>query len=114
MDHTTYSNDPEVDRMVNNELAWKNHRGYRTSSGCPCWDRSKHPCIPKHTGWGYNVNFWALFCCCLCQDVQEKTIPANFQSHRLSTRHDPSVVASTKTSGQPENENAPLATNETH
>ena len=42
------------------------YHGYKTSSGCPCWDRRKAPCVPKHSGFGWNPNFYALFCCCLC------------------------------------------------
>ena len=54
------------ERITRNETAWKNMGGYETSSGCPCWDKTPYPCIPKHT-LGYNPNFWALFCLCLCQ-----------------------------------------------
>jgi hypothetical protein len=66
---TPHSNDPVVDRLINNEYAWKNLSGYRTTSGCPCWDRSMFLCIPKHSGWGYNINFWCLFCCFFCQEA---------------------------------------------
>jgi hypothetical protein len=84
MDHTVHSHNPDNDRAANNQLAWKNLTGYRTSSGCACWDRSYHLLIPKHAGWGYNVNFWCLLCCFVCQATAVTTLPENFESHQQS------------------------------
>jgi hypothetical protein len=88
MDHTKHIPvDTEMDRSVNNQMAWKNLSGYRSSSGSACWDRSRYLCIPKHTGWGYNMNFWCFFCCFMCEEVQVQSIPADFQSKSLAARH---------------------------
>ena len=100
MDHTVHAHDRETDRAINNELAWKNLSGYRTTSGCPCWDRSDHLCIPKHSGWGYNVNFWYLFCFCLCEEASKPVIPAGVESRRLSTRHTQHLHGSTRNSSK--------------
>jgi hypothetical protein len=56
----------EEERRAHNEVAWRDCGGYETSSGCPCWDESPYICIPKHT-LGFNPNFFAIFCCCLCR-----------------------------------------------
>ena len=56
----------EGSRLARNQLSWDSCTGYETSSGCPCWDASSYPCIPKGRGWGYNPNFYACLCCCLC------------------------------------------------
>lgn len=56
----------EAARKARNELAWSSCSGYETSSGSPCWDASRYPCIPKSLGWGWNPNFYALCCCFLC------------------------------------------------
>lgn len=54
--------DAELARQRRNEEAWHTLHGYRTTSGCPCYDESEYACIPKHTGWGYNPNFFVLCC----------------------------------------------------
>ncbi|MDP2438469.1 MAG: hypothetical protein Q8P67_22220 [archaeon] len=51
----------ETTALNANDEAWANLHGYKTTSGCPCWDETDHMCIPKHSGFGYNPNFW--FCC---------------------------------------------------
>eukprot|EP01039_Chlorochromonas_danica_P009407 gene9407-10390_t len=61
---------PVLKRQRSNEIAWKKLHGYHTTSGCPCWDRTTHPCIPKRTGWGFNPNFFAIFCCFLCLNIE--------------------------------------------
>ena len=53
-------------REERNAAAWTAWRGYETSSGCPCWDASGYICIPKRSGFGFNPNFFALLCLCLC------------------------------------------------
>lgn len=63
--------DTEEDRWRNNDLAWKNLHGYHTDTGCPCWDRTPNICIPKHSGYGYNLNFWCVLCCFLCQNIDK-------------------------------------------
>lgn len=87
MDYSVHSHEKEVDRAINNVHAWKNLSGYRTTSGCPCWDRSKNMCIPKRRGWGYNINFWCLLGCFICEPADNTVIPEGTQSHRLSARH---------------------------
>ena len=56
----------EAARRARNEQAWAKWSGYETSSGCPCWDASPNVCVPKSHGFGLNPNFYACFCCCLC------------------------------------------------
>ena len=57
----------EIRRRTNNQAAWANWGGYRTTSGWPCWDKTPHVFIPKYTtGFGYTINCWALCCCCYC------------------------------------------------
>ena len=56
----------EVRRRTENRAAWTNYGGYRTTSGCPCWDKTPNLCIPKYLGCGWSPNFWAIFCCCFC------------------------------------------------
>eukprot|EP01038_Epipyxis_sp_PR26KG_P012633 gene12633-16939_t len=59
----------EEERLRRNQQAWNTLTGYKTSSGCSCWDNTPYLCIPKSSwGWGYNINFYALFCCCLCDN----------------------------------------------
>ena len=58
----------EEERWRNNDEAWDKLHGYETTSGCPCWDRTSHLCIPKHSGLGLNINFWFLFCCFMCEE----------------------------------------------
>eukprot|EP01040_Poterioochromonas_malhamensis_P010128 gene10128-11013_t len=91
MDWTPHSYNAASDRAINNAFAWKNRTGYRTTSGCACWDRSMNPCIPKRLGWGYNFNFWCLFCCFVCEDVDATVVPEGTQSRRLSARHSISI-----------------------
>ncbi len=68
--------DPEEEQRRRKNLeAWRNWRGYETTSGCPLWDRTPHLCIPKSGwGWGLNINFWYLFCCCICQDAVSEDV----------------------------------------
>jgi hypothetical protein len=63
----------EERRLTGNSKAWETFTGYRTSSGIPCWDKTKFPCVPKHTGYGYNPNFWCLCCCFLCPKKFEES-----------------------------------------
>lgn len=65
----------EQERQHKNEKAWENLGGYVTTSGCPCWDHTANVCIPKAYGFGYSINFWALFCCHLCN----KTTPSTYR-----------------------------------
>ena len=55
----------EKTKLRANEKAWEDLHGYETTSGCPCWDEVEEPCIPKGSGWGYNLNCY-YFCgwCC--------------------------------------------------
>ena len=59
----------EAARARRNEEAWVTMSGYETTSGCPCWDESPYPCVPKRT-FGYNPNLYALLCCWLCPAKQ--------------------------------------------
>ena len=70
MDRELNAKEREEARQRKNEEAWKTLSGYETSSGIPCWDKSPYPCVPKHT-FGYNPNFYALLCCCLCEKKNE-------------------------------------------
>lgn len=88
MDHTPFSHDANVDRVINNDHAWRNETGYRTTSGCPCWDRSMYPCIPKHSGWGYDANFWCLFGFFLCQKVDKQVVPTDELAPVHANEHD--------------------------
>uniref|UniRef100_A0A7S4NAB3 Uncharacterized protein n=1 Tax=Paramoeba aestuarina TaxID=180227 RepID=A0A7S4NAB3_9EUKA len=55
--------------------AWETAQGYETTSGCPCIDHTNNLCIPKGRGWGYNINCWFLFCCCLCDEKRAEDDP---------------------------------------
>ena len=54
-------------RRQRNQEAWRTLSGYRTTSGCPCWDKTRHVLIPKQFGFGYTCNLWAICCCFLCE-----------------------------------------------
>ena len=58
-------------RRAANEVAWSSCGGYETTSGCPCWDATPYPCVPKRT-FGYNPNLFAIFCCCFCLPTERQ------------------------------------------
>ena len=61
MSPSTAATHSEERRLEANAAAWRSFSGYRTTSGCPCWDRSPHVCVPKRLGYGLNPNFYVCF-----------------------------------------------------
>ena len=61
LDASASQRNAEERRVANNVEAWRNCGGYQTTSGCPCWDRSKYVCVPKSMGFGFNPNFYVCF-----------------------------------------------------
>lgn len=65
--------------MANERNPWRDCSGYETTSGCPCYDKTPYPCVPKRTGLGYNPNFYVLFCIFLCDKKETAEAGANAQ-----------------------------------
>ena len=57
----------ERQRQINNKQAWNDMHGYKTPSGCPCYDPTTNAmCIPKGRGYGYNLNLASKSAKILC------------------------------------------------